>query len=175
MSLASRKLHYRKAGVTYDINLYNSITDVQYDSGYVSTRAAGVKLYAPIGTTTDSRATDLRIRKDGVTYAFMSEAKVDLPSGTVALFDTAGVCPTGWTRDSSFDGKFLMGGTSYGATGSGHTHAATIPSGVTGNGVGLVQLDAQITASGGLLTSAYSDHTHSVPTGPIGLNPIPSI
>ena len=47
-------------------------------------------------------------------------------SGMIAMF--AGTCPAGWTRFTALDGRFPMGGASYGATGGSATTS-------TGNGV----------------------------------------
>jgi hypothetical protein len=160
----SGELRYRKNDVTVSIALYNSLVDVQYDDDYVSLYVGDENVYAPLGSTADSRATDLRVHKNDTTYAFMLEAKIDLPSGTVAIFDTAGTCPTGWTRDSDFDGKFLLGGTSYGAIGGGsHTHNVTIPSGTTGGGIGLSSFNSEVQIGSGTLGTPYADHTHSYP------------
>jgi hypothetical protein len=59
-----------------------------------------------------------------------------IPTGMINMFDTS--CPTGWTRVSALDGKFLAGGASYSATAGGsdsitlsvsqlpsHTHTGT--------------------------------------------------
>jgi hypothetical protein len=59
-----------------------------------------------------------------------------IPTGMTSMFDTS--CPTGWTRVSALDGKFLAGGASYSATAGGsdsitlsvsqlpsHTHTGT--------------------------------------------------
>ena len=54
---------------------------------------------------------------DGVTITSV------LRSGTIGLFDAA--CPSGWTRVSAWDGKFLRGSATYNAAAGGaatHTH-----------------------------------------------------
>lgn len=45
------------------------------------------------------------------------------PSGMIAPFDAA--CPSGWTRVSTWDNKFLMGGATYGTIGgyANHVHS----------------------------------------------------
>ncbi len=43
---------------------------------------------------------------------------------TIGIFKTN--CPTGWTRLSSWDGKFLQGASTYGATGGTETHLHAI-------------------------------------------------
>ena len=58
------------------------------------------------------------------------------PAGEIMIFDAA--CPTGWTRVSDFDDKFLKGATTYGGTGGSdtHTHATTGITGVQANSGG---------------------------------------
>lgn len=46
-----------------------------------------------------------------------------VPSGAIAIFLSA--CPTGWTRVSDLDGRFVRGGTAYGATGGSATYTHT--------------------------------------------------
>jgi hypothetical protein len=50
-------------------------------------------------------------------------------SGFIAMFDVA--CPSGWTRVSAWDGKFLRGAAAYGGTGGSDTHTHSIASGHT--------------------------------------------
>lgn len=89
-----------------------------------------------------SVAGQLLIPREPVTanaYAFMSGSVIDgavsreklnpavqdklMPSGLIALF--AGACPSGWTRFGALDGRFPIGGASYGSTGGSaiHTHS----------------------------------------------------
>lgn len=53
-----------------------------------------------------------------------SGAGVGVPSGMIAVFDAS--CPSGWTRVSAFDSKFLYGGAAYGATSGASTHSHTV-------------------------------------------------
>lgn len=49
-------------------------------------------------------------------------ATLDLTTpGVIGIFDAT--CPTGWTRVSAFDNKFLYGEAAYGATGGNDAHA----------------------------------------------------
>jgi hypothetical protein len=41
-------------------------------------------------------------------------------AGTIAIFDAA--CPSGWTRFSALDAKFIRGNAAYGGTGGAATH-----------------------------------------------------
>lgn len=73
------QLHYRKGGATYDINLYDS---PYYMDEYAMVRYSGETSYAGLDATTADEATDLRIRKDGVTYAFLATCSGTTGSGT---------------------------------------------------------------------------------------------
>lgn len=55
---------------------------------------------------------------------------------TIGIFKSS--CPSGWTRLSAWDDKFLMGADSYGSTGGDdqHTHSMTMNTTVTGNAIG---------------------------------------
>jgi hypothetical protein len=72
MALATEKLYYRRSDTTYSINLYTATSDVGTD--YLSVRVGGNTRYAKIVATTDSLASHLRIRKDGVTKAVATTA-----------------------------------------------------------------------------------------------------
>lgn len=51
---------------------------------------------------------------------------VAIPSGLIAIFDTS--CPSGWTRVSALDGRFLVASTTYASFGGSNTHAHTVTS-----------------------------------------------
>ena len=56
-------------------------------------------------------------------------------SGNFLTFADAS-CSNGWTRDSSFDGKFIYGSSTYGTTGGtagSHNHGGSLPSSMSGN------------------------------------------
>lgn len=77
MGTASNKLYYRRGGVTYSIDLYTSTADFS-TTDYFCVRAQSggggpATLYAPVGSTTDSRASYLRVY-DGSTKAVYSTA-----------------------------------------------------------------------------------------------------
>jgi hypothetical protein len=56
---------------------------------------------------------------DGATLAMA-------PSGMIGMFDVA--CPSGWTRVSAWDNKFIRGAATYGGTGGSATHTHSGPS-----------------------------------------------
>jgi len=77
---------------------------------------------------------------DGVTLT-------TIPSGMIGMFDAS--CPSGWTRVSAWDAKFIRGAASYGGTGGSDTHTHAGPSHTHG-----------IVAHG----HAASAHTHTGPS-----------
>lgn len=79
------------------------------------------------------------------------------PSGMIAPFDTA--CPSGWTRVTAWDNKFVMGGAAYGTTGGNTTHLHDCTPGSK----------ASRTANSGAITTGGTDgscskqtHTHTL-------------
>lgn len=64
-------LWYRKSGVTYEVPLWDSYGGF---TDYMPVRYNNETSYAELATTGDSDATDLRIRKDGTTYAFVDRS-----------------------------------------------------------------------------------------------------
>lgn len=125
MAEIQKQLHYKMSGVVHDISLYDSASDVGDD--YLSLSVDSSSVYARLGGVNESEASGLRIMKDSTVYAVLKSNRIDLPSGFIAMFDTS--CPTGWTRETAFDGKFIRGAAAYGSTGgaSTHTHSYTMP------------------------------------------------
>ncbi len=152
-------------------------------------KAAGVGTGAPdinaryldgYGTATSSAANKV----------YVSDANEllphSVPSGTILMFDTD--CPTGYTRISALDGKFLVGGATYSAAVGGadsitletanipaHTHTGTTSS----NGAHTHTVNSAGTdyGSGGLAdgnilstytTSSAGSHTHTFTTSSVG-------
>lgn len=127
MAEITQKLHYWKGGVTVDISLYNSTSDMH--SNYLSLRVGGQNVYAALGDSGEIEATGLKVRKGGVTYSVMKTNRYELPSGFIAIFQ--GTCPTGWTRETTFDNLFIRGASAYTGVSAGsatHTHSYTRPS-----------------------------------------------
>ncbi len=125
MSKSSKKLRYRRGGKDYAISLYT--TSAEVGSHRARVRVGNADLYAKLGSASDPNASHLRIRKSNTDYAFLFEALEQLPTGFIGMF--SGSCPSGWTRDSAFDNRFLRGASSYGGTGgaAAHTHTYSIP------------------------------------------------
>lgn len=126
MAEVTQKLHYRKGGVTVDISLYDSTSDMHSD--YLSLRAGGKTVYAALGSAGEIESSGLKVRKGGVTYSVMKTNRYELPTGFIAIFDTT--CPSGWTRETAFDNLFLRGASAYTGVSGGsntHTHSYTRP------------------------------------------------
>ena len=91
-------LNYRRSGVTYQINLYDSETPGWDDS--LKIRSSGATKYAEISTNlSHPSASHMRVRKDGTTHAVLSEKS---GSGLWAWGDgTYGKLGDGETSDKS--------------------------------------------------------------------------
>lgn len=87
MSQYSKKLHVRKSGSVQDINLYTTTSDIS-SGQYLRLRDGSTLLYAALGSTTDSSASSLRVRKSGTIYAVLKES---YPTGSVTY--TTNVLP----------------------------------------------------------------------------------
>lgn len=87
MSQYSKKLHVRKSGSVQDINLYTTTSDIS-SGQYLRLRDGSTLLYAALGSTTDSSASSLRVRKSGTIYAVLKE---NYPTGSVTY--TTNVLP----------------------------------------------------------------------------------
>lgn len=72
MSQYSKKLHVRKSGSVQNINLYTTTSDIS-SGQYLQLRDGSTLLYAALGSTTDSSASSLRVRKSGTIYAVLKE------------------------------------------------------------------------------------------------------
>lgn len=72
MSESTKKIYYRRGGVTYEIKTYTSTSDV--GSEYIGLNIGGTTYYAKIGAVGDSNASYLRVQKGGATKAILSTA-----------------------------------------------------------------------------------------------------
>lgn len=93
-----------------------------------------------------------------------------VPSGLIAMFDTD--CPSGWTRLTALDGKFLVGGGTYNTAAGGsdsvtlaeanlpsHSHGAgTLAADSAGSHYHSVDPPSKTTSSAGSHTHSYSDY-----------------
>ena len=87
------------------------------------------------------------------------------PSGIITMFDTN--CPSGWTRLTALDGKFLTGGATYntavGGSDSITLAEANLPSHTHGVGtLAAANESAHTHGDGSLATNNTGAHTHSV-------------
>lgn len=119
MAKLTRKLKYRRAGVTYSIDLFNTVAELG-SSDYMAVKIDDGKAYAPLGPTGHLVASHLRVKKGGSTYAVLTTNMIDLPSGFIGMFESS--CPSGWTRFSSLDDRFPRASTSGGSSGGGTSH-----------------------------------------------------
>ena len=85
-----------------------------------------------------------------------------IPSGLIAIFDAN--CPSGWTRVSAFDEKFLRGSASYGGTGGAVSHYHSVNPPPTTSGTGAGDSVDEGTLAG--YPVSPPTHTHSVDIAP---------
>lgn len=78
---------------------------------------------APTTRSDTDRITHTIINTDVVDNITYLATKI-LPLGVIGIFD--GTLPTGWTRVSAWDNKFVRGAVAYGGTGGADTHTHTI-------------------------------------------------
>jgi len=168
----SQKLHYKKAGVITDIELYDTTGDVGAD--YLGVTVNGAPAYAKLGSVGDPNASDLRVRKNGSTYAVLKVAEQELPTGFIAMFE--GTCPSGWTRETSFDNYFLRGAAAYNSTPQGTaSHQHTFSAGTIVTEAATLSEDKIDTNNLNPLASPGHTHDYSVPTATSGSQaPLPS-
>lgn len=93
MSKITKKLHFRKGGVTNDISLYNAASDV--GASYITLKVDSTLVYAPISIAGDVGSTGLHVRRSSkplTNVTWKSLNNVTNPSGSNLLKTTA----TGW-------------------------------------------------------------------------------
>jgi len=123
-------------------------------------------------------------------------AGVAVPTGMISMFDTS--CPSGWTRVTGLDGKFLVGGSSYSASAGGsdsvtlsiaqlpaHTHTGTTAGGGSHTNNVTIYTDTVVGGDPGywstgftyndlctdtitISSQAIGNHTHSFTTNSTG-------
>lgn len=81
MSEYSKKLHIRKNGTIEDIVLYTDTSGLS--GGALALRDGSNIVYAALGSTTDSAASRLRVRKSGIIYAAL---KSGYPAGSKSAY-----------------------------------------------------------------------------------------
>lgn len=86
MSEYSKKLHIRKSGSVQDINLYTATSDI-VSGQYIRLRDGSTLLYAALGSTTDSLASSLRVRKGGTVYGVLKKSYYPTGSTTYKTSD----------------------------------------------------------------------------------------
>lgn len=127
MALSTKRLYYYK-NATQAINLYTSLSDIPSGQA-LQVRDSSGTLYAALGSTGDSNATNLRVHKGGTTYAVLSAAAATyLKVGPYK----ATYCPT------AFSGATVLVRSNGPWTATSSVPWMTITSGASGNGNGSI-------------------------------------
>ena len=147
MALYGKKLHIRKDGVVTDINLWTEKSEVGAPT--LAIRHAGVVVYAKLGEVTDTQASALRVRKDGIVYAALKNRWV-----TINIVQSANQTITVTAGEKTYTESFsVLYGTAYTAT---ITAAAGFAPGALSSSGGTAEGDVTISATAAVTT---------VPTG----------
>ncbi len=103
MSQYSKSLHYVKNGATLNCCLYTSTDDIG-EQPYLSINDNGATVYAPLVDTSDSDASDIRVRHNGTTYAVAHQYSVGDPEPGLLLQRTrAGTHTQHYSVGDTFD------------------------------------------------------------------------
>lgn len=149
MALYGKKLHIRKDGVVTDINLWTEKSEVGAPT--LAIRHAGVVVYAKLGEVTDTQASALRVRKDGIVYAALKNRWV-----TINIVQSANQTITVTAGEKTYTESFSVPyGTAYTAT---ITAAAGFAPGALSSSGGTAEGDVTISATAAVTT---------VPTGSV--------
>jgi len=105
-------------------NVYSIVSQTVVDGAIGTSKIANQAVTT--GQIATQAVTTAQIADLAVTAAKLdpSVQGITVPSGLIALF--AGPCPAGWSRFSSLDNTFPMGGASYGSIGGAATHMHSI-------------------------------------------------
>ena len=152
MALYGKKLHIRKDGVVTDINLWTEKSEVGAPT--LAIRHTGVVVYAKLGEVTDTQASALRVRKDGIVYAALKNRWV-----TINIVQSANQTITVTAGEKTYTESFSVPyGTAYTAT---ITAAAGFAPGALSSSGGTAEGDVTISATAAVTT---------VPTGSVNGN-----
>jgi len=99
MALHTKKLYYRRGSTTEQIDLYTTTAEV--GSEYIALRDGSTSVYAPIGVTTDSRASLLRVMKDSI-KAVLKQLIVYVGIWSGAGSGMRGSPGQGWSTTTTF-------------------------------------------------------------------------
>ena len=149
MALYKKKLHIRKDGVVTDINLWTEKSEV--GSPTLAIRHAGAVVYVKLGEVTDTQASALRVRKDGIVYAALKNRWV-----MINIVQSANQTITVTAGEKTYTESFSVPyGTAYTAT---ITAAAGFAPGALSSSGGTAEGDVTISAAPAVA---------SVPTGSV--------
>lgn len=147
MALYGKKLHIRKDGAVTDINLWTEKSEV--GSPTLAIRHDGKVVYAKLGEVTDTQASALRVRKDGIVYAALKNRWV-----MINIVQSANQTITVTAGEKTYTESFSVPyGTAYTAT---VTAAAGFAPGALSSTGGTAEGDVTISATAAVTT---------VPTG----------
>jgi hypothetical protein len=140
---------------------------------FQSTIASGT---APISVASTTLVTNLNAQYlNGQPQAYYGRATFEVPATFNGFFFTAGFIPTGWTRNTSADGRLIAGaGTLFGvtfaenglnaATSWSHDHTPGVHTHVMSNGFTGTAADTLGIVAGGAGPASGSSHQHSIPS-----------
>lgn len=152
MALYKKKLHIRKDGAVTDINLWTEKSEVGAPT--LAIRHAGTVVYAKLGEVTDTQASALRVRKDGIVYAALKNRWV-----MINIVQSANQTITVTAGEKTYTESFSVPyGTAYTATISA---AAGFAPGALSSSGGMAEGDVTISATAAVTT---------VPTGSVNGN-----
>ena len=82
----TKRLQYRtKNGITGEIKLYSSSSEA--GDNYINLLVDNANAYAALGQVNDTNASDLKVQKNGTTYAILTEYKKGVQEVDPALFE----------------------------------------------------------------------------------------
>lgn len=85
MGTLTKKLHILKSGGTEETcNIYTTPEEVG-GSHYLALEVDGQEGYVKLGSLNNANATNLRVTKNGITYAAWKQATVAVPTGSVSV------------------------------------------------------------------------------------------
>jgi hypothetical protein len=102
---------------------FNPLLDTDFEARGDLLAGRGSGLYGRLAVGCDGEVLTAD-SAEGLGARWASPGGGGVPSGLIAVFDAE--CPSGWTRVSAFDGRFVRGAAAYGATGGASTHTHTV-------------------------------------------------
>ena len=120
---------------------------------------------------------DLVVAASQIQISSLSElvaGEAGIPTGGKAIVMFNVSCPTGWTRVTAFDSKFIRGASSYGGTGGSNTHSHSGTSSHSHTGVGNHDHSTSGIQASGALQSGSGYGAYGTTTGSGGAHAHPA-